>query len=110
MTDLDKWLEEGERLEKAATKGPWEADEYGVTGPAGIGKPAVLAKNSAFIADARTRVGKQREIIRVMREALKGLVDPCTRQDYSVADLDQVVSRIASAALAEVERIAKGET
>mgnify|MGYP000028104824 CR=1 FL=1 len=96
MSDLEKWLAEGEALEKAATKGPWEADEYGVKGPADIGKPAVLAKNSAFIADARTRVVRQAAIIRVMREALQ-VATPRT------------VHVVAGRALAEAERIARGQ-
>jgi hypothetical protein len=48
-------------------------------------------------------VGKQRERIARLREALSDLTKPCTRQDYTVGQLDSAVIQIASDALADDE-------
>lgn len=37
--------------------------------------------------------------VQILLEALDGLVMPCTRADYTVARLDEVVSRLAKSAL-----------
>lgn len=129
MTDLDKWLEEGEALEKAATKGPWAMQDAGLDFPAPVvvtdGKAhagtfvcecneaddGTAEKDARFIADARTRVAKQREIIRVMREALGDVrkrtawrLQKLQRDADVAANLEAV-----DAALAEADRLA-GET
>lgn len=108
MTPLEKFLADGEALEKAATlaeQDPWDTSMLDE-------RPAI----QDFVEDARTRVGRQREIIRVLVEALEcyaAQVDVVLRvRSDRASERDAFVvgaKSIAERALAEAERIAGGD-
>lgn len=45
-------------------------------------------------------------VIEVMRRALRGLTQPCTRQDFTVGELDEAVINIARVALDDADEAA----
>lgn len=126
MSDLDKWLEEGESdaeiLERAGKAAVWEKLHlFFDSMPREVDDhdkfirewaEAKLKTHGPFLAkmeSARTRVAKQREIIRVMREALN---DADNHWHHPKEKPWEEGHRRCTAcdAIAEVERIAKGET
>lgn len=120
---LTDWLSELERVEKAATKGPWTRNRtYQHTDPIcrfGGGLWAIYppldsevsdSKDSALIAQSRNALPKLLAIVRVQQEALKFY---STRlQDGleldSQGNLQRVNREMAAKALAEMEKIVGG--
>ena len=81
MTTLADWLDERERLAKAAVPGPWrvkrEEPEFMLPYDAVIASDGnrsrccIYTQDAAFIADARESLPRLVEMVRVLHEALR---------------------------------------